>query len=317
MLSYDSIKIYSSPKVNIHMQATEAEVETFCKDYNIWLPHFKEYHTMTAYLYPNASAERLIILNIFMNLLWYVDDMYDDARLDHHSDKISISQLFSIATDALQFGKTQTDAPLWISACVALHHKIGNRDSIRTLTQSIPKHLQSITNTMEDIIIDGQYNLDLYLKTRENDSGMHVAIDGIGFEHGVTIPDKILNHPIIAQAKHCTANIGGLMNDLMSYHKDEASGNHFNLIAILRRNNSLSAKEGIHGAVKIINGFIESFESCEENIPHWENDDLNNLAQLYMQALRNQIEASWHWQLATNRYRSPDAYYDKLKTSDS
>jgi len=320
VLSYDSINVAGLPNINPFYYQTKDVIENFCRDHHIWLPNFEEYHSMTAYLYPRTSAERFIVLNIFMNLLWYVDDMFDDNRLANVSNddapKVSLKQLFALANNAIMTGSLPENAPDWLKACAALHDKIMELDSewwLDILQRSLQNHLYAITNTIKDADGDNGIDLDRYLEIREHDSGMYVAIDGIDFACDHDFRTLLERHEFLRVARHCVANIGGLMNDLMSYHKDERDGNAFNLIAIIRAQNDDNVKIGIHGAVEIINNFIKRFEMCEQHVDTIHDEKEKYYVQLYLRALRDQFEASWHWQLATNRYRSNDAYYAKLK----
>lgn len=319
LLSYDDVAITSQPLINPHLDDITPEVEAFCRKYHIWLPQFADYHTMTAYLYPRTSREQLAVLNIFMNLLWFIDDKFDDIRMSDHADNQghSASAIFKVATDVLIEGKFPSDKNIpWLAVCSALRDKVialNGEAWLETIAQTLNHHLQSITSTIDTVIVNGKPNLERYLAIRQRDSGMLVAIDCIELAYNVTLSDDVRHHPIIQIARDCVGHVGGLMNDLMSYHKDERDNNSFNLIAILRQLHDLNAEEGIHEAVKIINRYIGDFETCERYMPQWDDDDKNRMTQLYMEGLRDQIEASFHWQVATNRYRSPDAYYHRLQ----
>lgn len=327
LLSYDDIRIDSQPRINPHLAATTSEIEEFCKNHHIWLPQFGDYHTMTAYLYPRTTPERLIALNIFMNLLWFIDDKFDDMRLSDDSDiqAQQLSNTFKLVTNLLINGDMPDGAaPDWLVACAELRKQVvalGNEKWLHILAQTLHNHLQSITATMDSVMANGEPDLDAYLAIRQRDSGMMVAIEGIEFAYDFHLPDELRYNSVIVKARDCAAHIGGLMNDLMSYHHDERDNNPFNLIMILRQTKSLikgrmlPAQEGIHEAVLIINHFIYEFEACERQLPIWHDETLNTMATQYMQGLRDQIDASYHWQLATGRYRSPDAYYHRLKVS--
>src|SRR5690606_29339833 len=90
--------------VQIHPQAEEAErrIEQYCHQLGIRLPHFDEYTTMSSYLFPHASVERLVVIDVLTNLLYYIDDIYSMNRgEDERGDAPDSATLLRIFTNCL------------------------------------------------------------------------------------------------------------------------------------------------------------------------------------------------------------------------
>lgn len=165
-------------------------------------------------------------------------------------------------------------------------------------------------------MVDGKLDVERYIEVREHDSGMYVAIDSIEFAYGIMLPDAVLNHPTIARMRRACANVGGLVNDVISYHKEvEVNDYRFNLLNVLMESRALPFEQAVHEAVLIINDFITDFTQHERHLPTWDDPAINADVRLYVQGMRDQIGASLHWQVATNRYRSHNAPFAELRAA--
>ena len=60
--------------VKVHPQAAESERQTkaLCEQFGIALPNIDEYNSMTAFMYPSASFDRLVTIpcKVLTRLIW-------------------------------------------------------------------------------------------------------------------------------------------------------------------------------------------------------------------------------------------------------
>lgn len=320
LLSYDDVRITAPARVNPHLATTTPAVEDFCRLHHIWLPHFDGYHTMAAYLFPRTCAERLRALNILMDLIWFVDDSFDGLRVsaDGYDQRQTADQILHATGALFLTGQAPADTPPlpWFPAVKALHHDfvdLNGADWLNLMAQTLEDYLQSITSTLDDLDERERPTVEAYIDLRLQDSGMLVALDCTEFAYDMRLPQQVRHDPTVREARKLAGHIGGLMNDLMSYHIDEQAGNRFNLIAVLCDERALPVPEGIDAAVRIVNGFIERFDACEAAILSDAALMAHPETALYVEGLRDQLEASWHWQVETSRYRSQSAYFDRLR----
>lgn len=98
----------------------------------------------------------------------------------------------------------------------------------------------------------------------------------------------------------------------MSFHK-EAGEHRFNLVMVFMELQGLSFADVVHESVKVVNGYITDFLQHERNLPDFGDARVNHQLRLYVQGIKDHIGASWHWQLATDRYSAPDSPFAELR----
>lgn len=317
-LSLTDLIVATPLQIHPKLEETTQPIEEFCKAQNIWLPNFDEYHTMAAYMFPRTSPERLIAINLLMDLLWFIDDYYTRERRDEsEGDNATLAQAFEDGMKILLLGKKPANNAIWHEACFDLRERflaLGGEKWLMRLGQSLQEHLEATTYSISKVMEDGVLDVERYVAIREHDSGMQVAIDCVEFAYDIYIPDEVMAHPwMLMMRRHC-ANVGGLINDLTSYHKEaEVGEERFNLINVYIENQGLDFSMAVHQSVVLINSYISDFLQQQDNQPDFGDDAVNEMVRLYIQGLRDHIGASWHWQLNTNRYRSPESPFAALQ----
>jgi hypothetical protein len=317
-LSLSDILAATPAQINPHFPSTTAEIEALCKRYHIWLPNFADYHSMTAYMFPRASRERLITLSILMDLLWFIDDYYTRSRLSpEQGDDQALAHTLMTGMSILLHDDAQEAYEGWHHVCRELRRQVleqGGEGWLRRVVATLSEHLKATTFSISKSMENGKLSVERYIRVREHDSGMRVAIDAIEFAYGIELPPKVLSHPIILQLQGDCANVGGLINDVVSYHKEVEVGDHrFNLLNVLMEARGCDFPAAVHEAVQIINHFIRDFLTYEHAMPSFGSAALDEAVRLYVQGMKDQVGASLHWQLATNRYRAQQAPFSELR----
>lgn len=303
----------------IHPQAAEVQriVEDHCMRLGIMRPNYHEYTTMSSYLFPRTSIERLVAINILMNLLYYIDDVYDRHQATGNENPDHLAQVFKEGIAAFRTGAASTLNDPVIDVCLELHRQFSALTSpawLDRLIHSLLNHLKSTLVDSESVKYEGRLNINEYLALRDHDSGMQPTIDIIEFAEDIFLPDSLLLHPYLRRMRLATARIGGLLNDLFSYTKEVvALGSDFNLVTVMMDDLDCTFDEAVHYIVHLLNIYIKDFLDAEKDSPLWIDPAANTMIQKYVQGLRDQVIASWHWQMSTNRYRSPLSPFPELR----
>lgn len=319
LLTLSDVQIVDAARVNPHAAEAERIIEDLCRQLGIWLPHIQEYNTMSAYLFPRTTTERLVAIGLFNNLLYFIDDVYDRNKHNPEADdEIHMRHVFENCFKIIFYGLTPDDDHRLYPVCFELHRqfkKLGSDTWLRRFTFNLLQHLKATTYSLGDIMKDNSDGVAEYIRLRELDSGMHPTINFIEFAYDICLPDEVLNHPFIRRiGLHC-ARYAGLLNDIFSYEKEVlALGSEFNLLSVMMTYYELSFEEAVHESVMLLNQCVEDFLHDEQRIPRWEDERVNQMVQLYVQGLHDQMIASWHWQISTNRYRSPNSPFAELRT---
>ncbi len=317
-LSLSDLCVLGPKQVNPEAETAELLIESHCEKLGIRLPHFQEYTTMSSFLYPRASVERLVAIDILTNLLYYTDDLFSSNRADTEAaDDVAMWKVFQNSILILRYGMMPKESLPLYATCMKLRElmlRLSSEAWLYRLATSLENHFKSTTLAIQAIMQDGVPSVDRYIAIREHDSGMHPTIDLLELGYGIFVPDDVLHHPTLQILRECTIRLGGLMNDLFSYHKEVIlQGQRFNLVNVLMESKGWDFATAVHKVVWLLNGYSETFLNYERCLPAFATDEMNCIVRLYVQGLKDQIIATYHWQMCTNRYRSPDSPFVELR----
>lgn len=307
-------------RVNPAASAAEATAARWSRELGIAQPHLAEYQTMSAYLYPDASEERLATIVLLNNLLFLVDDTLGQARPTSGPASPATRHRIDACLEVLHgddppSGAAETD-PLY-RACQWLWQQLRSgtaptwRDRFHT---SMRRHLRVVTVPLDAIVVNGRPDLDRYLELRLRDAGMETSLDLIEYAQEEPLPPEALGDPALQTMRQCITHIGGLTNDLFSYEKEVLRhGSRFNLVAVLMDGHRLPFAEAVRQAIRIINGYTTAFERHYHQLPGPTDPYLRAVGR-YAAGMVDVINATYHWQMSTARYRSPTSPFVELTT---
>lgn len=302
----------------IHPQAAAIDAETaeLCQRIRLWLPHMHQYNTMTSYLYPYAEAERVVAINLLMNLLYYIDDLFDSGRPTDDEHLGPLPDILTACVQTLVSGEKPAEISPIYEAAWELHHRLWGKCDPQwfyLLIKSLEDHFTSVVKAVP-LDEKGCIDVEQYISIREFDGGSWTTIHLIEFALGRFLPHDIRDETSFQQMTQCVAQAGALVNDLFSYEKEVMRyGVEFNLVVALMKGEGLSFEAAVGSAIVRINDILAQFESAAVQPLYPQDPVLSAVIGDYVQGLRHLLSAAWHWQLATNRYRSPNSPFVELR----
>jgi hypothetical protein len=305
----------------IHPEADEANRQTkeLCQRYGIELPYIDEYNTMTAYMFPSTSVERLVATNLWLDYLWFIDDSYDrNKNHEYSTDELMIRRIFEMSVRILCDGAEPSFDHVLFPVSQAIHEEFSRLAHPEWLQKRFKfyllHHLKASTYKIEDILTDGKVDVQKYMDLREVDSGMYAAIMLIELAFDIYLPDEVMQHPQIQHLIRLCARICTFSNDLFSYEKEVIRlHSDFNLLKVLMDSRGLNFDEAVHESITIVNQLSEEFLNEEQKLPDFGNENLNRMARDFVQGLKDHSISAYHWQMSTNRYRSPSSPFPELR----
>jgi hypothetical protein len=328
-LSISRIMVVGESQRNPFAAPAEAAMRDFAQKWNVMqLPNFEHYCTMNSFLYPTASLERLAVMGKMSSLFFYIDDLavsnpIDDANEVLTDSVIATSKQEELASLGFIFRTGQLPpAPtnLQQALCESRQEFLAlcgeNTDYISRCLDSAEQYLvkHSRPSAFVEKATDGTVDLQSYIVWRDDDSAMNLHIDLIEFANDFTLPETVVTHPTLLRLRRNCNRVAGLMNDIFSYHKEiVVEGNRFNLVNLIQENTGVGLKEAVEEAINIVNGYIVEFLEYEKQVPYW--DTATQFAvNKYVEGMKSQISGSWHWQIYTLRYRSPESPFHELRS---
>jgi hypothetical protein len=316
LLTLSDLRVIGPVQINPNAAEAMKVTEKYCRQLGIMGANFREYCTMSAYLFPRASLERLIAIDLLNNLLFFIDDTITEGRADSGYGQRTLD-LFNMCVRIIRDGYTPPHTNPIFETCKVLHpmlQKLATPGLQKRMVKSLERHFWAATHNIDAIMVNGVINIPKYIEVREHDSGMHPTLDLLELSCGIYLPDEVIAEPTMYTLRECTIRIGCLMNDIFSYEKEVLQrGQRFNLINVLREAHDLSFEEAVHQSVLIVNELVDTFVQKEAALPDWGDPKLNQWVAQYTEGLRDQIIATWQWQMATNRYRSMTSPFPELR----
>lgn len=294
----------------------EEGINEICQRLDIRLPHYDEYDNMTCYVYPSSPRDRVITIGLVMNMMFYIDDTFEAGK----GQEIDPSYLARVVENCIRIICTgqqpEEDLPLYRVA-LELHERLWKRTNpawFQRFVGALKTYMKS--EVIVDSVLDdrGEIDIDKFVHTRELDSGAWVVFHLIEFANDRYLTDELFANEYMQETMHLAAQIAALSNDLFSYEKEwHLPKGHFNLISVLMEKEQLSFEDAVARAIDHINMLLMRFKELYCNMPDFEERTLNHAACSYVQGLWYVVSAMWHWQLATNRYRTPNSRFLELR----
>jgi hypothetical protein len=312
--------------VNPHAKIAEADVQMWATSYDIALPRMDLVVSMTSFLYPQADLARLIIIGKLMYLLFYVDDVYGDLPTSQGLQAVNPEVVALIETCCFTFTTDHkpNQSHKLVEAFWDVRREMENYAPpswMKYFSQRLADHLLCSANPALFGWDVSAQSLQSYVYVRELISGMYPTIDFIEFANGLFLPQAIRQQPLIGRLQLNCARIACLTNDLFSYHKEVIEqGLVMNLLQVIQTLSGCDFEETFAQAIAFINHtsrqFFDDINLAREN--NWSHPnngiDAHLVLDAYLTGLQYELSATWHWQMNTNRYRSPFSPFEELRS---
>jgi hypothetical protein len=167
----------------------------------------------------------------------------------------------------------------------------------------------------EYIAVNQPPPLETFLVIRENSSG------GVPFARYAcmandfrTLPDTVLEHPIVRRLHALSGRLIGWHNDIISLPKElHRKGDVVNLVRVLQREREVGLQDAYMMALKFHDQDLNEFLVLRENLPHF--GACQELAHGYADALGVMIQGVYAWHVENCGRYVPGAYVEPERTS--
>lgn len=280
-------------------------------------------HTsMTSFLYPDAGQYRIVIVNIFYDLLYFIDDLFGEDINGTSADQPDLEQLVQIwltgqAAENYLESLTNERIKAICNAMSWVRTKLFNSCDpalFKKLSMLLFEHLHG------QLRPEDYTDTTSYVHLRRKFSGMYLAIHLTEYCYGCYLTPELMKRvPSLQTAIDMCNDIGGLSNDIFSYPKESHSKlNLVNTFLVLNQANTL--EEAVQAAIDYVNDCHKQYDLAIEQL-HIEVQALpaNDRAIVlkFVDGLQSILAASYHWQLVTQRYRHQAHILDNMRLTDS
>lgn len=286
-----------SPAINPQVKEAANHTDAWVASFNLHSgAAYRQYQEdnfawLTARFYPKAELEQLKIANDFIVLLFALNDLLDDQQVQLPT----FIERFIAVTRNSAVPLSKAEAPV-LAAWADLWPRIEQISS-PTWTARFTKHLAELLQAALDK--SGSETAQLttvarYMEERLYLAGTHISTDIIPIIEGISLPDEVLQHPVLKELEQLSHKLLCWSNDLFSFSKEQAQGDKHNLVSLLQLERQLTLDEALLCAAAIHNTDMRRFVTLSTQLPGFDETTDQAVAR-YVEALRRHIRGNVDW----------------------
>ncbi|UWP80763.1 terpene synthase family protein [Dactylosporangium fulvum] len=139
--------------------------------------------------------------------------------------------------------------------------------------------------------------LEEYRRMRYQSAATEMFFDLIEPMHGVELPAETLADPMFRAMRLSAGTIIGIFNDLISWPKEAAVGDHHNIVFAFQREQKLSLEDAVYAAVAEHDEQVVEFMAAMERL-----DSTDPAVKVCVADLVHWIRGNLDWSLESGRY---------------
>ncbi|KAI0397527.1 isoprenoid synthase domain-containing protein [Xylariaceae sp. FL0594] len=257
---------------------------------------------------PDAAPKEFRTMCDWMNWVFPYDDIFDEGELRDKPEAAAevMASLMRPMAEALKGGEGKVSVPLQSSSekrppLVRLHDTIWERlqerctrGALRRYAQAMARYCAGALIHVEDFASNVAPTPEEMLAKRQLSSGVYPLFQLVEYAHALRIPDRVFEHWTIRELEELGSDIVAIINDLMSYIKEEADAVPHNLVAAARIG-GLSAQEAFDYVGGMLDSRFERWERAVAQVPSWGNDVVDEHVRMYIDGVANTVRANLNW----------------------
>ncbi|TRX92500.1 hypothetical protein FHL15_006667 [Xylaria flabelliformis] len=122
----------------------------------------------------------------------------------------------------------------------------------------------------------------------------------VEWAYGIKLTQDIFDHPSVSTCERAAADLTWLVNDVLSYKKDLASGVEHNIICLLMRK-GYSEQEAMDKTGDMMKECHKDWDIAVANLPSW-GEQTDKEVQRYLCVARDSARANLWWSFRSGRY---------------
>jgi hypothetical protein len=272
--------------------------------------------SLAPYVFPTASASRLLACCQWINTLFYLDDQFDEnAEFVHDLGRVRATM--EAYLDLLRDGTPMAEFPAFSRLALDLRGRLLHLGSERWFA--------SLRRSTEQYLLEGalpaarawgshqRLDLDAYLSSRDFDSGAYTGIDMIEIAAAIDLPDHVRSSDEIVALRRLCARHLALVNDVMSYDKEVPQhDNPSNILCIFMEEYGLSFRDAAAETIGLINMDMRCFLDLEANLSD-QGPAVMPMVRAYVEGMHSWMRGNVDWSLSTRRYATRDNPFQELR----
>ncbi|KAF2996745.1 terpene cyclase [Neopestalotiopsis sp. 37M] len=316
---YGSVKLESEAWINEFCKFDKRMASTINKC------DFSYFMAITA---PEASTTTFRTLCDWGNWVFPYDDMFDNGVL--RNDPTTAKKVMDDLMEPLLHGELPQRYLDERTQVLKVHDQVWHNllsastpGIQRRFAQNMSDYCAGVLLHVEDACNHQVLTPEDMLARRQLSAGVSPIFPLVEYACELRLPDHILEHEIIKELEQVVTDFVLIINDILSYMKEEAELVPHNLVAVARMN-GLGPQEAFDYIGQMLDSRHSRWEQAIKSVPSWDHE-IDCQVLKYIQGISNVAKANLYWSLnrlfsintvsaCQNRGIIMTAHFEKLPT---
>ncbi|MFJ8476762.1 pentalenene synthase [Kitasatospora sp. NPDC094011] len=272
------------------------------------------YADLASRFYPHATGADLDLGVDLMSWFFLFDDLFDGPRGENPEDAKSLTDEVAAALDgplpASASPIAHGFADIWQRTCEGMSPAWCARSA-----RHWRNFFDGYVDEAESRFRNTPYNSAAqYLAMRRHTIGVQPTVDLAERAGRFEVPHRVFDSAVMSGMHQIAIDVNLMLNDIASLEKEEARGEHNNLVMILQREHGWSKSRSISHIRDEVHARLEQFLLLESCLPkvgeiyRLDADERAALERYRMDAVRTVIRGSYDWHRSSGRYDAEFAH---------
>jgi len=145
-------------------------------------------------------------------------------------------------------------------------------------------------------------DMESYIQLRRDASGLRLVLAFIECTMDLRLPENVASHPVVQALTEHAIDIIAWSEDLAMLSRNQASGHTFHLPAVIMAEQGLTLPGAVTQCGTLIRQAVEAFLATEQDLPSFEDPQVDREVRSYVRGLRECIAGSINWMYESQRY---------------
>lgn len=290
--------------INPYFNEVKAASNSWFKSFRAFSPASQkafdkcDFCLLAALAYPRARKEHLRAGCDLMNLFFVIDEYTDveDANVCRDMVDIVIDALRR-PHDPRPEGEVvlgEIARQFWARAI-----ETASPTSQRRFLETFIAYLESVVLQAADRDCDAEHTVQTYLAQRRDNIGSYPSYAVL--ELALDIPDDVFYHPAMNELSLYATEMLIIDNDLVSYNREQASGDTNNILFVIMRQFNCSLDHAMAWAAAYHSQLEARFMDAFKRMPSW-GLEIDSQVEEYCQGIANWPRGNDCWSFESGRY---------------
>ncbi|KAH8103083.1 isoprenoid synthase domain-containing protein, partial [Cristinia sonorae] len=253
---------------------------------------------LTAMCYPNAAYPQLRVCCDFMNWLFHLDNLSDDMT-DRGTVRTAVdimNTLYHPKSYRASYRVGKMTGDYWRRLILTASPGAQQR-----FQETMDFFFQAVTQQAQDRQNGVVPDLESYISLRRDTSGCKPCWALIEYAYNLTLPDEVMEHPIIVALGEATNDLVTWSNDIFSFNVEQSKGDTHNMIVVVMKQYHLDLQSAVDFVGTMCKQAIDRFCQDRKDLPSW-GPEIDAQVKTYVDGLADWIVGSLHWSFESERY---------------